>query len=400
MIQGMFWLVLAYSLSQFYRACLSVFAPVLQSDIGFTPDQASTALGLWFLMFAGMQIPVGWLLDHKSPRIVAASFLTLGAGSGAFVFAVSQGPMGIYLAMMLIGVGCAPVLMTSFYIFARTAPVHLFGTLAGLIVGIGSIGNLAASAPLSISLELIGWRFTAAGLGVITVLVALTLYLFITDPPKLDVKDDKAKGGLKDLLTNWSLYPILAIALVNYAPAAAIRGSWGGSYLAEVYGLSVAEIGRVTGYMALAMILGSLAYGPIDRIIRSFKVIVGAGTASLAVLLVILWLTAGTLPLGATTCLFMAIGFFGTGAGQIMNHGRSLMPAHLTGRGVTLINLFSMGGVGLSQIVTGRIFTASVSEQSMTHEPFAAVFAFLAITVILGVGAYMFARRGTGEYDG
>jgi sugar phosphate permease len=329
-----------------------------------------------------------------------SAFLAFGAGGGAIAFASAQNAYGIYIAMMLIGVGCAPVLMTSFYIFARTAPAHMFGTLAGLIVGIGSIGNLAASAPLSFSLEAIGWRSTAVVLAAVTVLVSIIIYTLVKDPPKLEMSEGDAKGGLMDLLKNWKIYPILAIALVNYAPAAAIRGSWGGAYLAEVYGLNIAEIGRATGYMALAMILGSLAYGYIDRIVRGVKMIVMTGMSILGALLLVLWLTAGTLSLEATTSLFVAIGFFGTAASQIINHGRSLMPAHLTGRGVTLINLFSMGGVGLSQIVTARIFNGSSESAAEPHMAYAAVFGFLTCGVILGVIVYIFSRDNSASQKG
>lgn len=393
MAKTMIFLILAYSLSQFYRACLSVFAPALKADIGMTADQVSTALGLWFLLFATMQIPVGWLLDNKSPRTTAALLLAFGAGGGAFLFAAAQSATGVYVAMMMIGIGCSPVLMTSFYIFARTAPSHIFGTLAGLIVGIGSLGNLAASAPLSYFLELVGWRNTAVGLGVITVLVASMLYIFLTDPPKVEVSEEEKRGGLKDLLSNWTMYPVLAIALVNYAPSAAIRGSWGGAYLAEIFNMDVSEIGRATAYMAIAMICGSLAFGPIDRIVPSRKLIVMTGVSITVTLFVTLWWTAGSASALTTTLLFVGIGFFGSTYGQVMNHGRSLTPVHLTGRGVTLINLFSMGGASLAQISTGYIFAASSEHSTTVHGPYAAVFAFLTCGLIVGLIIYAFSRE-------
>lgn len=94
MVKGIVWLVLAYGLSQFYRACLAVFGPVLKSEIGLGPEDTSMALGLWFLTFAAMQIPVGWLLDHHSPKATATVLLSFGGGLGAIVFAMAQGPLG------------------------------------------------------------------------------------------------------------------------------------------------------------------------------------------------------------------------------------------------------------------------------------------------------------------
>ena len=56
---GIVGLLLAYMLSQFYRAFLAVLSPALANDIGATPSDLAFASGLWFLVFAGMQIPVG-----------------------------------------------------------------------------------------------------------------------------------------------------------------------------------------------------------------------------------------------------------------------------------------------------------------------------------------------------
>ena len=150
-------LMLAYVLSQFYRAFLAVLSPVLKAEIGATAENLASASGLWFLAFALMQIPVGAALDRIGPRLTASVLLAVG-GVGAAVFAMATGPGAINLAMVLIGIGCAPVLMASYYIFARSLAPAVFGTLAGVMIGVGSLGNLAASLPLSMAVAAIGWR--------------------------------------------------------------------------------------------------------------------------------------------------------------------------------------------------------------------------------------------------
>lgn len=390
MIKGLIWLIVAYSLSQFYRACLAVFAPVLKTEIGLQADQVSTALGIWFLIFAAMQIPVGWLLDHRSPRKFASILLAIGGGGGALVFAMAQGPWGIYIAMALIGIGCSPVLMLSLYIFARSAPADRFGTLAGLVVGLGSLGNLAASVPLSWAMALIGWRGACLVLAGITVFVALALSRFVQDPPAVDHSKAEGGTGLRDLLKIWSLYPVLAMAAVAYAPAAGLRGSWAGGYLSDVYGLTSDGIGRVTFFMALSMIAGALAFGPLDRIIRSRKRIVVIGTLAALVCLVVLWVGAGSQSVWQISALLVGVGFFCSAYGQIMNHGRTLVPAHLTGRGVSLINLFSIGGVGVSQIVTARLFRATLTDDATPYLGYTSVFAFFSLALVVGTVIYLF----------
>jgi MFS family permease len=92
---------------------------------------------------------VGAALDRLGPRRTAATLLALGGGGGALLFALAQTPGHVMLAMALIGVGCSPVLMAAYVIYARVFPVALFATLAGATIGLGSLGNILSAAPLA-----------------------------------------------------------------------------------------------------------------------------------------------------------------------------------------------------------------------------------------------------------
>lgn len=113
---GIVLLVLGYVLSQFFRAFLAVLATPIKTDIGISPEILANASGLWFLAFAAMQIPIGWSLDTIGPRRTAASLFLIGAAGGSAIFAVATSAFQINMAMLLIGVGCSPVLMASYYI--------------------------------------------------------------------------------------------------------------------------------------------------------------------------------------------------------------------------------------------------------------------------------------------
>src|SRR5690554_2975466 len=132
---GIGFLVLGYVLSQFYRAFLAVLSPVLGTDIGAGPDDLALSSGLWFLSFALMQLPVGSALDTIGPRRTTAWLMGVAGGAGAVVFALAQAPWHLHLAMVLIGAGCAPVLMGAYYIFGRVYSARVFATLAGLTIG-------------------------------------------------------------------------------------------------------------------------------------------------------------------------------------------------------------------------------------------------------------------------
>ena len=78
-------LTLDYVLSQFYRAFLAVLAAPLNSEIGATSAQLSSASGYRFLAFAMMQIPVGRALDTLGPKRTTAALLAIGADGGAMI---------------------------------------------------------------------------------------------------------------------------------------------------------------------------------------------------------------------------------------------------------------------------------------------------------------------------
>ena len=378
---GIACLFAGYVLSQFYRAFLAVLAPVLKTDLGATPEDLAAASGLWFLIFAAMQVPVGMALDRIGPRRTASSLLMIGA-LGATLFATAEGPLSIKVAMALIGIGCSPVMMSGYYIFARSFPVAMFGTLAGAMVGIGNLGNIGSALPLSAAVDAIGWRGAVWVLAGVTALIALLIAVLVRDPARIVTQE---KGSLLDLLRMRALWPLFAMMALCYAPIAAVRGLWVGPYYAEVFGATADEIGQVTLWMGLAMVLGSFAYGPLERVFGTRKGLILVGNVLVLLALIGLWampLAGGWVTLG----LFVLFGLAGTSFPMVIAHGRAFLPAHLTGRGVTLLNLFGIGAVGVAQFITGRL-SASVATPPV-EAPYAAIFGFFAVTLALALVYY------------
>ena len=385
---GIACLTLAYGLSQFYRAFLAVLSPILQADLGILPGDLATASGIWFAAFALMQIPIGEALDRVGPRLTAAVLHGIGA-VGVALFATADGAGQIQVAMGLIGVGCAPVLMASYYIFARIYPAAVFATLAAWIIAIGNLGNIAATKPLAWAIAAYGWRETLWGMAGFTMMVALSVFVFLRDPARLPPGE---KGSLLDLLRMRALWPVMLMMAACYAPAASLRGLWVGPWFADAFGADAARIGTVTLFMGLAMIAGNFAYGPMDRWLGTRKGVVMGGNLVVLACFVALWALPQTG--GVTTiAIVAAVGLFGSTFPVVMAHGRAFLPVHLVGRGVTLINLFGIGAAGLVQMATGRIHAAGAGMAPAGQ--YGAIFLFLAGFVAVGLLIYAFSRDRT-----
>lgn len=394
---GLAWLAIAYVLSQFYRSFLAVLTPALSAELGATNVELSAASGAWFIAFALMQFVVGVSLDRYGPRRTASIILAIGGGGGALLFAAATEPWMVIAAMTLIGIGCAPVLMAGVFIFARQFEPARLAVLTSWMVGFGTAGNVIGASPLAAAAEAFGWRETLLVLAAFTLLTAAALFLLLRDPdaPEGMVSDETGFRGYLGLFRLRALWLLLPLVAVNYAAAAGIRGLWAGPYMADVYDADVLLIGQVTLFMALAMVAGSFLYGPLDTIFgtRKWVAVVGnaVGAAALAYL-------AFNPEQGVTmaTVMLVVIGIAGGSYGLLMAHGRAYLPPHLVGRGMTMLNFFAIGGVGLMQFATGAVFSATAVESDPARA-YAVIFGFYAAVTLIAVGFYLFARDAKPE---
>ena len=385
MYVGIAILCIAYILSQFFRSFLAVLSSVLANDIGAQPDDLAYALGLLFLVFAVMQIPVGWGLDRFGPRIVSSILLLIGGGGGAFLFASAQNPSHINLSMALLGVGCSPILMASYYIFARNYSPKIFATLAATFLGIGSLGTLIGASPLTYFVGILGWRETVELIGIFTIFISLFL-LFTVKNPDIKYEGSISSGGFWSILKSRDILLIAPIAIICYAPVAGLRGIWLGPYFEKKFEASIDEVGTIGLIMSLGMIFGTFFYGPLDRIFKTRKWIVLIGNF-ICLLSVAALSFLPELSYNFAIISFALIGFFGMSFPVVVAHGRSFVPMELSGRGVTLMNLFAIGGVGVLQALSGLVFERTGD--------FGAVFSVYFILILIGLVVYFWSKDNT-----
>jgi len=223
----------------------------------------------------------------------------------------------------------------------------------------------------------------------ITVLVTLLLYLTLRDPEQSAGRQrDGFFAGIWSVLRLRALWPILPLTGISYAVLIAERGLWAGPYLSDVHGLGPVERGNGLLVMAAAMSIGAMLYGPLDHWLGTNKWIVAAGSAVTAVCFLYLGLAT---PTAAQAIIALSIlGASGLTYGVLMAHGRSFVPDHLLGRGLTLMNMLFIGGAGIVQPISGAVMkhmqSLPVSEGYQTlHVAFGTA-------LILALGIYIFSK--------
>jgi sugar phosphate permease len=382
-----------YVASQFYRSANAVIAPELMAELSISPESMGAITGVFFLTFALMQIPTGVLLDRFGPRRVMPALLML-AVAGSLLFAASDGEGGLAFARGLMGIGCAAGLMGSMVVFARWFPQDRFGTLAALIFSVGGLGNLLATTPLAAASEAIGWRGSFVGMAAITVGMAVLLFMVIRDAPPghpaLSRQPETARqiiAGLGQVLREKRLWYVSAMQFVGYPVLMTIAALWAGPYLTEVYGLDAIARGNVLLAINIAILVGVMAMGPLDRIFDTRKwIVVAAAVATAAVLAVLA--AFPVLPLWPAIGLLILFGLVGPYQMVLHAHARAIFPEHLVGRGLTVQNTVAIGAVFLMQWASGAIVErfADASDPAYAYR---IVFGFLAAATLAALVVYM-----------
>ena len=388
----------AYVASQFYRVANAAIAPELMTELELSAEAMGGITGLFFFAFAAAQIPTGVLLDRYGARLTMTA-LFLVAVLGSFIFAVANGGLLLAIGRILLGVGCAAGLMGAMVVIARWYPEDRFARLSALLFVIGGGGTLLATTPLAWAVEIIGWRGAFIGMAGLTGLFSVLLFLFVRDgPPGKIEKGERVEswkevlGGLRTVLRNRQLWLVSVIQFVGYATVLTVVGLWGGPYLADVHKLDGVARGNILLALNLAVLVGVLIYGRLDRYFAKRKWLIVAGAISTAVILGLLAVLEQPNFWMATTLLIL---FAAVGSYVMLNHAfaRSVLPDHLIGRGLTFQNLAVFLGVAAIQSASGLIIGSWDASNGPSPEiAYRWIFTFLAALLVVAAAIFSFAK--------
>ncbi|MBB4041061.1 putative MFS family arabinose efflux permease [Microvirga flocculans] len=384
-------LVSIYAVSQFLRNSVGVIANDLARELSLSATQTGLLSSAFFLAFAAVQIPIGILIDRYGPKrtMLGTAVLTV---LGTVLFALAPSASLLIAARALMGLGCSTFFMAPLVIYARRFPPERFAGLTSLQMGLANIGTLAATAPLAASAAAFGWRASFLAVAALTVVIALAIVMAVPgDDGSGKPKETwgAAFRGVAAALKMPSFWPVFFMHLTTYGCFASVIGLWAGPWLSDVHGADFAARGRILLLGATAQIAGMLIWGAMDRFWGSYKKPVLIGSTVTILLLSVLVLV----PLDRTwaTLWFIPFGFFVAYTPILTSHGKSLFPSAITGRGITLMNIGTMGGAFLSQSVTGMLIDlVGRSEQGLYRpEGYRLVFAALAAWLLLSLLFYV-----------
>ena len=175
------------------RQCLSVAAPVISKEFGFSNTDYSRIVTAFLVAYTIMQLIGGVVVDRVGVRKGMAVFLSWWSISGA-LHALSSGLSTFVLFRFMLGMGEAGNWPTSAKAVSEWFPPRERGLAVGIFDSGSSLGGLLAPPLVAWLIVTHGWRsaFLLTGsLGFVLLLVWLWIYHSPEEHPRLSIEERK-----------------------------------------------------------------------------------------------------------------------------------------------------------------------------------------------------------------
>ena len=157
--------MLIYVLAVFHRSSLGVAGLVATERFHISATQLATFTMLQLLVYAGMQVPVGLVIDRFGPRsVLLTGLVMLTLAQAAFAFADSY-PVAL-VARAFVGIGDAMTFICVLRLVSSWFPVRRIPLVTQLTGTLGQLGAVIAAIPMTWALGHLGWTPAYLGRGV------------------------------------------------------------------------------------------------------------------------------------------------------------------------------------------------------------------------------------------
>jgi predicted MFS family arabinose efflux permease len=396
-------LACGHMLSTLLRTIPAVSLDLMAADFRIEPQALASLTSVYPLAFAASQIPVGAAMDRLGVRPVSLSLLA-GTVLGCIVLSFATGPGSFALGQLLLGAATSGMLMCPMTLAAKQMSAARFGLWSGAILSIGNIGMLLSSSPLAFVVGHYGWRAGFRLSAMAGVLVAAAVFALVPSQAAEHKDHSSPLSQMSEVLRlglSRPLRGLVALALVSLGTSLVLRGVWAGPWLMEIKGLSRIEAGNQLGAFTIAMIVGPLCIGMIDRRLGHRRELVACTHLVAALLIAMMAFGAPHYPVAALVgvpvmppqydlSLFVLLGLATSAQPLLFGMSRQLVDAQAAGKALAAVNLAFFLGAALMQSLTGAV---------AAFAGLPAVLLFMSATLFIGTLVFLFCTSPTGTME-
>jgi len=363
------WAVWAVALSAYVvgvlnRTSLGVAGLDAQERFGVGAGVLASFAVLQLLVYAGLQVPVGMLLDRfGSLRLVVSGALVMASGQALMAF--SDNVAAAVVARVLVGAGDAMTFISVLRLVPQWFAPRRVPVVTQLTGIAGQLGQVLSAVPLAALLAGKGWTpafVSAAGAGVFVAIVALVA---LRDTPQRRINSGPAitlKRLASDLSGAWR-HPGTRLGVWSHFTTqftgTVFALMWGFPFLIAGEGLPrTTASALLTVYVLVGMAAGPLIGVLVQRhpLRRSWLVLGVVGANAIGWGLVIAW--PGRAPLPILVLLVLALGLGGPGSMIGFDLARTFNPPSRLGTATGMVNVGGFVASLVTILLVGLVLDA------------------------------------------
>jgi MFS family permease len=344
------------------RVAPSVMIEELMRDFAVGAAVLGNLSAAYFYGYAGMQIPVGVLLDRFGPRRLMTVAALICAG-GCVLFAMGGTLAAVTIGRFLIGASAAFSLVGAMAVAGQWFRADRFAIFSGLAMAMGMAGGVFGQAPLRLAVEASDWRITTLLLAAGGLALALAAWATVRDRWRGAGGIGNALAGLGMVLRNGQTWLIALTGLGTSAPLLAFAGLWGVPFLETAYELPRTVAATLTSTIFIGWGFGAPLFGWLSDRIGRRRAPLLAGLALETVALAALVYVPG-LSLVALAGLCFLVGLLGSAQIVCFALVRENHAAELSGTGIGFVNGMVTGAGALFQPLVGFLLDLAWTGQT------------------------------------
>ena len=250
-----------YFISTLLMAINATISPELVLDFDLTAGQLGLLSGGYFLGFASVQIPLGYLLDSKGPRKIVSYFLLLTI-IGLILFSLSENFTSLLVSRIIIGIGVGACLMGPLTAYRVWFQDETQQRANSWMLMMGAMGMLFSSLPVQYFLPSVGWRGIFLFLALLT-LICIFLIIFFIPAWNINRKniENKNEGSLSEVWNNSFFKSLVPMGFFNYGGLFAIQTLWAGPWMITVSGYTAKESAEGLFLIYISLLISFFCWG-------------------------------------------------------------------------------------------------------------------------------------------
>ena len=279
-----------------YQFIIRVCANVMADDwmMVFSVDAASLGImaAFYYYAYAGMQVPLGILMDRFGPRVLL-SIAGFVCAIGCLLIAMTSDLRIACVGRFLTGMGAACGFLGTMKIATMWFEPSKLGMVAGLTTALGTVGGIVGLAPLAMLNDVIGWQSSMYVLTATGIIVSIFIWFFVKDWSGRAMTDIETKTssyeGLRLLLLNPQAWLLALHGFLMYVPLAAFADLWGVSFLKSAYHFSEEYAATMNSAIYVGVIVGGILLGKFAGLFKTIRtpMSIGATLSCLCYILII-----------------------------------------------------------------------------------------------------------------